>query len=274
METSTNERRRLGLRGKLILAILAAGSIPIGVGLWVAYDRGNTQLQAVIGDSFKALAMNSASKVDAEIQRVIVIDRALAVEAAADPDVRSRLRGTGSGSTGTDQLMWPAPPGDDQADWVLRASWVTAADGSTDDPKPRLSGLVLSLEQQRYLFRISSPIEDAPDGTHIGWLHREYDVKNLLDPLVYPVRFGDTGHVMIVDKMGAIVSCPLLRTGSAISDQELVARVAGDKEGWITAYNDGHGSQRFSIIGHAPLSGVNKLLEPGAGWYMFVWMLT
>jgi signal transduction histidine kinase len=283
VNTSANERRRLGLRGKLILAIFAAGSIPIGVGLWVAYDRGNSQLQAVIGDSFKALAMISASKVDSEIQRVIVINRALAAEAAADVSLRNALLDAGRSPGETVRVNWPAVHSEVEADWILRASRVTTATGGlfADGARSptgigkgaavRLSGLSLRGEQQRFLFRISSPIEDADNATLIGWLHRDYDVKNLLDPLVYPVRFGDTGHVMIVDKLGAIVSCPLLRTGSGISDQALVARVAGDKEGWITAYNDGHGSRRFSIIGHAPLSGVNRFLEPGAGWYMFVW---
>jgi signal transduction histidine kinase len=271
VDTFSNERRRLGLRGKLILAIFAAGSIPIGVGLWVAYDRGNSQLQSVIGDSFKALAMNSASKVDAEMQRVIAINLALATEAAADTALRSKLPGIGRSPGATVQVSWPAAHSEDQVDWLLRASWVTGAGGVGEGAAVRLSGLGLDAEQQRFLFRISSPIEDADTDTVIGWLHREYDVKNLLDPLVYPVRFGNTGHVMIVDKTGAIVSCPLLRTGSTISDQALIARVADDKEGWITAYNDGHGSQRFSIIGHAPLSGVNGILEPGAGWYMFVW---
>ena len=283
MNTSSIEGRRLGLRGKLILAIFAAGSIPIGVGLWVAYDRGNSQLQAVIGDSFKALAMNSASTIDAEIQRVIVINRTLAAEAAADPDLRGALLGAGRSPGEGIQVDWPAVRSEDEADWILRASRVTGPTGGLfaggvrsptgvgKGAAVRLSGLSLHGEQQRFLFRISSPIEDADDGALVGWLHRDYDVKNLLDPLVYPVRFGNTGHVMIVDKMGAIVSCPLLRTGSRISDQALIASVAGDKEGWITAYNDGHGSQRFSIIGHAPLSGVNGFLQPEAGWYMFVW---
>ena len=114
MKTSSNDRRRFGLRGKLILAIFAAGSIPIGVGLWVAYDRGNSQLQAVIGDSFKALAMNSASKVDAEIQRIIAINRALAVDAAVDPDIRDALRDARRSPEKEDEIAWPAARGDDQ----------------------------------------------------------------------------------------------------------------------------------------------------------------
>jgi len=283
VKTSSSDRRRLGLRGKLILAIFAAGSIPIVVGLWVAYDRGNSQLQAVIGDSFKALAMNSASKVDAEIQRVIAINRTLAAEAAADPGLRNALLHAGRSPAEAIQVDWPALDSEDQPDWILRASQVTGAAGgllADGPPSPtgvgriaavRISGLSLQGEQQRFLFRISTRIQNADNGTLMGWLHRDYDVKNLLDPLVYPVRFGDTGHVMIIDKLGAIVSCPLLRTGSRISDQALVVRVADNNEGWISARNDGHGSQNFSIIGHAPLRSVNEILEPGAGWYMFVW---
>jgi len=283
VNTSSNERRRLGLRGKLILAILAAGSIPIGVGLWVAYDRGNSQLQAVIGDSFKALAMNSASKIGAEIQRVIAINRGLAADAAADGDLREALLDAGDLSGTAVDVRWPAIRSANQTDWILRSSRVSGVSGGVlalgarssagiaEDPLVRLSGLSLDDVAQRFLIRVSSPIQDADTGTLMGWLHRTYDVKNLLDPLVYPVRFGDTGHVMIVDKRGAIVSCPLLITGSRISDQALIDKVADDREGWITAHNDGHGSQKFSIIGHAPLSGVNELLEPGTGWYMFVW---
>ncbi len=129
VNTSSNERRRFGLRGKLILAIFAAGSIPIGVGLWVAYDRGNSQLQAVIGDSFKALAMNSASKIDAEIQRVIAVNRTLAAEAAADADLANALLGAGRSPGETVQVDWPAVHSEAEADWILRTSHVTGATG-------------------------------------------------------------------------------------------------------------------------------------------------
>ncbi len=67
MQTSFSDRRhRFGLWGKLILAILAAGTVPIVVGLSVAYFKGHTQLNEVIGGSFEALARDSAAKLDAE----------------------------------------------------------------------------------------------------------------------------------------------------------------------------------------------------------------
>jgi hypothetical protein len=142
---------------------------------------------------------------------------------------------------------------------------------SYDKATTRVSGLRLRGEALRYLFRVSTPIQGEQANTLLGWLHRDYDVKNLFDPLVYPIRFGQTGHVMLIDNLGAIVSCPLLVTGSRIADSTLIARVAGDKAGWITAENDGHGGRKFSIIGHAPLAGLTPFLPPGVSWHIFVW---
>lgn len=285
--TSSNQRQRFGLWGKLVLAIVAAGTIPIVVGLSVAYTKGSTELQAVIGASFRALAEESASKVGAEIQRVIASDRLLAKQASADPAVRNALPGVrqrgGDAPAKGIRLDWPRAREAADAKWILRASVVTDVGNgpppggiqgsarSFDTATTRVSGLHLRGEALRYLFRVSTPIQGEQANTLLGWLHREYDVKNLFDPLVYPIRFGQTGHVMLIDNLGAIVSCPLLVTGSRIANLTLTARVAGDKAGWITAENDGHGGRKFSIIGHAPLAGLNPFLPPGVSWHMFVW---
>jgi signal transduction histidine kinase len=76
---------------------------------------------------------------------------------------------------------------------------------------------------------------------------------------------------MLIDQLGAIVSCPLLETGSHIEDNTLIKRVVQNQAGWITAENDGHGESVFSIVGHAPLAGVNVFLQAGKSLHMFVW---
>jgi signal transduction histidine kinase len=265
LTTSSKKRLRLGLRGKLILAILVAGSIPIVIGLSAAYVRGNAELEEVIGGSFQALAEDSASKLDRELERLIAADRILARQAATDPVLRDGLLRSPSG-----RLDWPASREPDDERWIVRASWVTGAPaGSGAGAKVGIGGLRVG--ENQYLFGISTPILDARSRALLGWLRRDYDVKQLFDPLTYPIRFGDTGHVMLIDNLGAIVSCPLLATGSRITDADLLSRVAKEAAGWITAQNDGHGGRKFSIIGHAPLPGVNRLLEPGMSWHMFVW---
>ncbi|MDE2118332.1 MAG: PAS domain S-box protein, partial [Betaproteobacteria bacterium] len=145
------------------------------------------------------------------------------------------------------------------------------ASSSTGNAVARVTGLHLNSATQHHLLHISAPIGGGKENLPIGWLHRDYDVKKLFDPLIYPIRFGGTGHVMLINNAGAIISCPMLVTGSRIEDQALIARVTNGHAGWITAKNDGHGKRMFSIIGYAPLAGVNSGLPLGESWHMFTW---
>ncbi len=275
-----SSRHRFGLWGKLTLAILAAGTIPIVVGLSVAYVRGTGELREVIGESFEALAKDSALKLDAAMQRVIAVDRLLAEEAATDARLRtalSAMRPAADGSIETPiRLDWPVAQDRGHTPETVLATWVTR-DQKAQPTRPgasattTISALRFDEVKQRYFFRVSTAIADPRNQIQLGSLQRDYDVKAFFDPLVYPTRFGETGHVMLIDNRGAIVSCPDLVTGGHIEDQSLVARIARDAAGWIVAESDGHGGQRTSLIGHAPLPGVNPLLEAGASWHMFVW---
>lgn len=278
-----SKKHRLGLSGKLVLAILAVGAIPLVTSLSVAYYRGSSELQDVIGANFQALAEVSAAKVDAELQRILTEDRALAQQAADNSEVRTELLGNHSWDRNSSaaQLDWPPITETESVSGALEASWVTgpeaglngakAAASSIENAAAGVTGLYLNSATQDTLLHIAMPIYDRKETSATGWLHRDYDVKKLFDPLVYPVRFGGTGHVMLINNAGMIISCPLLATGSRIEDRALLALVTIDHAGWTTAENSGHGSHEFSIIGYAPLAGVNSLLPSGESWHMFVW---
>ena len=272
-------RFRFGISAKFAFAILAAGTITIVVGLSLAFVKGNSQLRVVIGERFQTLAEDSALKVDRKIQRVIAADSLLAHKAASDQALRYTFRATQSGVTDSSgrgfRIDWPAVKDAEHTLSVLRASWVSppmrsfisegvnAPSGFSAPPTIRISGLLLDGEEHRYLFRITLPIPESQTEPLIGWLHRDYYVKNLFDSLVNSIRFGKTGHVMIIDNLGRIVSCPDLVTGSYISDENLIRRVATNEAGWITAETDGHGGRKFSLIGHAPLAGVKPVSVRG-----------
>jgi signal transduction histidine kinase len=271
------EKHRFGLSKKLVVAILAVGTIPLVVGLSASYYRGSSELQDVIGASFQTLAEVSASKVDAKIEQIIIDDRAIAHHAVADTAVRKWLLGDYLQSKGSTEAKFdwrPAAGNASATEGILLASWVTGADGThaaiTEKAQARISGLHSNSASEHYLLHISTPIYDEKVSP-IGWLHREYDIKKLFDPLIYPIRFGDTGHVMLIDQLGTIVSCPLLETGSHIEDNTLIKHVVQNQAGWITAENDGHGESVFSIVGHAPLAGINTFLQAGESLHMFVW---
>jgi len=277
------KKRRLSLSGKLVLAILAVGGIPLVISLSVAYYRGSSELQDVIGASFQVLAEGSAAKVDAELQRIITVDRLLAHQAEDDAKVRAELSGNQprGRKSSVVQFNWPPIAEAEPVIDALKASWVTGPEGGPDEAKSatsstgnaaaRVTGLFLNIATQHHLLHVSTPIHDRNKNIPIGWLHRDYDVKKLFDPIIYPIRFGGTGHVMIINNAGAVISCPLLPTGSRIEDQTLLASVIINHAGWTTAENDGHGRRVFSIAGFAPLAGVNPFLSHGESWHMFVW---
>src|SRR5262245_65982930 len=55
---------RWGLQLKLILSMLLVGVVPLMVGLGLAFWQGSREIQVVSGESFKALAEETARKID------------------------------------------------------------------------------------------------------------------------------------------------------------------------------------------------------------------
>ncbi len=129
-------------------------------------------------------------------------------------------------------------------------------------------------QAKTYVFSISLPIMDSLRYEVVGVLHRVIDAKEFFSPSTHPIRFGKTGHVMLIDSRGIVLSCPILPTGVRLSDPTLIPHVTGREPGWVTADSDGHGGQGTAIIGFALLPetsrATNGSLENGA-WHTFVW---
>ena len=125
-----------------------------------------------------------------------------------------------------------------------------------------------------YVFSISLPIMDSLRYEVVGVLHRVIDAKEFFSPSTHPIRFGKTGHVMLIDSRGIVMSCPILPAGVRLSDPSLIPLVTLTHPGWVSASSDGHGGSGTAIIGFAPLPetsrATNGLLEEGA-WHTFVW---
>ncbi|HVG02802.1 MAG TPA: ATP-binding protein [Nitrospira sp.] len=125
-----------------------------------------------------------------------------------------------------------------------------------------------------YVVSISLPIMDSLRYEVVGVIHRVIDAKEFFSPATHPIRFGKTGHVMLIDSRGIVLSCPILPTGVRLSDPALIPHVTTLQPGWVTADSDGHGGNGTAIIGFAPLPetsrATNGSLELGA-WHTFVW---
>lgn len=125
-----------------------------------------------------------------------------------------------------------------------------------------------------YAFTISLPIMDSLRYEAVGVLHRVIDAKEFFSPSTEPIRFGKTGHVMLIDSRGIVMSCPILPTGVSLSDSRLISLVTPLQPGWTRAPSDGHGGDSSSIIGFAPLPETSRATKgslEGGSWHTFVW---
>lgn len=335
----TRPRKRWGLQPKLILSMLMVGVLPLLVGLGMAFWQGSHEIQEVNGESFKALAAETARKLDLlvaeEVSRTsrITHDPAIVGELERRRDALNNLRDRESlravrAAINEDAARWEAKnPAlvktvtDSNLSTLLRAYhtgsqsepeqllpqvvraatkmlFITDVQGSlvaslttrpqyTNDSAPWWIGAYhkgigqLYIEDVHYheqagtyAFTLSLPIMDSLRYEVVGILHRVIDSKEFFSPSIQPIRFGKTGHVMLIDSRGIVMSCPILPTGVSLSDTALIALVTPFHPGWVAAPSDGHGGRSTSIIGFAPLPetsrATNGSLETGS-WNTFVW---
>lgn len=125
---------------------------------------------------------------------------------------------------------------------------------------------------ERYLFEFAVPVKDH-EGQKVGVLHRIYAVKDFFDYSLDPITFGETGHVMLINSDGVVLTCPILPTGHQLAPPELVKAVTGLSAAWVQTLGDGHGSEDVSIIGYSPLEYTSRhtLASINHRWFTFAW---
>ncbi|MCP9472416.1 MAG: ATP-binding protein [Nitrospira sp.] len=326
-------KTRWGLKAKLIVSMLVVGTVPLVIGLGMAFWQGSREIRDVSGESFKALAMEAARKLDLLVAEEI----AQTARMANDPAIISELehrrdtpqhhRGAAvetsdfeakwaAGEPNTVRSVMENPlsallreyytgihnaPGQLQPQ-IVRAStkmlFLTDVHGllvAAIGEKPELrhdrtrwwqgayhkavgrlfiEDIHFDKRVNAYVFTISVPVMDQLRYEVVGVLHRVIDAKEFFSPATHAIRFGKTGHVMLIDSNGLVISCPILPTGVPLSDPNLVPLVTPLQPGWVQASSDGHGGRSTSVIGFAPLPetsrATNGSIENGS-WHTFVW---
>lgn len=326
---------RWGLQPKLILSMLLVGVVPLMVGLGLAFWQGSQEIRVVSGESFKALAEETARKIDLlmsdEVARTsrIAADPSIVRELEqrrdtlldmTEDDRRRAVDTIKSGWEVNDPAAVQAITGNKMAG--LLQEYFAGAKSEADQLIPQVvrsatkmlyitdveGNLVAALNTlppfanketswwkgashrgvgqlfiedvhfderaQSYVISISLPIMDRIQYGAVGVLHRVIDAKELISPSISPIRFGKTGHVMLIDHRGIVMSCPILPTGVRISDAQLIPLVTPLQPGWVSAPSDGHGGLSTSLIGFAPVPetsrATNDDLTKGS-WHTFVW---
>jgi diguanylate cyclase (GGDEF)-like protein len=145
-------------------------------------------------------------------------------------------------------------------------AWWRAA---MQEGKTRLSNVYFDDLAQAYVFDIVAPVKNR--GQTIGAIKTIIHLKELLQTSIFHIRFGRTGHAMLIDGDGVVLVCPILPTGMHVTDALLVRNLSVPRPAWFVAENDAHGGTN-SIVGTAPVIELNQLLsESGAkSWYSFI----
>ncbi|HSF66065.1 MAG TPA: ATP-binding protein [Nitrospiraceae bacterium] len=326
---------RWGLQLKLILSMLLVGVVPLIVGLGLAFWQGSREIQVVNGESFKALAEETARKVDllmsdevgrtsriaadpsiifelerrrdslldmTEDERRRTVDRLKRGWEAKDPAAVQAITGNKMAGLIQEYLSGAKSEADQLIPQVVRAAtkmlYITDIEGNlvaaltTLPPFSNkdtawwkgashrgvgqlfIEDVYFDERAQTYAISISLPIMDRIRYGTVGVLHRVIDAKELISPSISPIRFGKTGHVMLIDSRGIVMSCPILPTGVRLSDAQLIPLVTPFQPGWVSAPSDGHGGHSTSLIGFAPVPEISRATNSDLGkgsWHTFVW---
>ena len=338
MATSTSQSSpqnvQRGLKQKLVLSMLLVGAAPLFVGLTMAFLQGTKEIQEVSGESFEALATETARKIDliisdeisrtAEITTDVAIIQALEsrrdqIASENDPSLQALIsqettKWNEKESDFVDKITQgpivtilqryyggfyvdPGHPIPVVTRSATRDLFITDMTGRLiaslktqipyihiDSPswqgafkngvgQPYLGAIEKTHRHGTHSVTLSLPIMDSIRYQAIGVLHRVYDIKELLAPSIETVRFGDTGHVMLIDSHGMVLSCPMLPTGTLIKDPALIPLFTPKQPGWALAPSDGHDSKRSSIIGFTALPTTSHITNASTGqaWHIFVW---
>jgi signal transduction histidine kinase len=315
--------------------MLLVGIVPLIVGLGLAFWQGSREIQVVNGENFKALAEETARKIDLlmsdEVARTsqIATDSSIileleqrrdALQSMTEAEHRRAVEGLKKGWEAKDPAAVQAITGGKVAGFMQE--YLSGSKSEADQLIPqviRSATKMLSITDiegnlvaasttlppfanqdtawwkgafhrgvgqlfiqnvhfderaQAYVISISLPIMDRIRYGTVGVLHRVIDAKELISPSISPIRFGKTGHVMLIDHRGIVMSCPILPTGVPLSDAQLSPLVTPAQPGWITAPSDGHGGQSTSLIGFAPVPEISRATNDDLGkgsWHTFVW---
>ncbi|MBI3596963.1 MAG: response regulator [Nitrospirae bacterium] len=137
--------------------------------------------------------------------------------------------------------------------------------------QPYLGNLYRDAKTDRFLVTMGVPVLDPSTGGAVGTLILVSDIKELFKTRIEEVRFGKTGHAMLIDGNGRVLICPILPTGMHVTDPQLMQAITGTQQpNWTLVRNDAHGGTN-SIVGTAPLDRSNQILtrSGSAPWFGF-----
>ena len=98
--------------------------------------------------------------------------------------------------------------------------------------KTYIGDLFFSVPDQAYAIIMAVPVMDERSQKAIGVLAVVHDIRELLQGPIHAILFGKSGHAMLIDSDGRVLTCPFLPTGTLLKDQGLVSSLTSAAPNW------------------------------------------
>jgi PAS domain S-box-containing protein len=302
----------MGFKGKLITSMLVAVVLPLTLGWAVSYYQGSRFLENVIASGFQSLAKESSGKIDLILSREIDRLKQLALNPQVVAAVKAQAALHPAGSSAKEpgpseqnrpvtgavlnnpasrffQILLNAADSSDKSTLALFATdangWLAASANAHPSqhnpiaPPQGISpeglywgGLRSDEKSGQFVFDVGIPVLDE-ERRVVGALWRTFSSQNFFAPELESIRFGETGHLMVIDEAGRVVQCPILPPGSRLTEWPAFLTLASPISGWLRSSSNGHGGHEASVMGYSPLSGVNRHMagSNGGHWHVVAW---
>jgi len=277
----------MGIKRKILLAILIAGFIALIIGLTVTYYSVKDVLTEAIGSNFAEIAKKSSDRFDAAIKKEIITFRFL----AGDPSLINAVVNNDRNKIEADLIRYLKLPEELEVHlglFVVNAKGLIIAGSrrfkvdqskeerwrvtnSHGEGKVYASDIYTDPLTGKRAMDLGIPIRDLSTGTVVGAIMTIVNVDEFFK-FIADMSFARTGHGMIINSGGRSLICPVRPPEEHSVDQSLIALVTGKGGGWSLVDEDLHGGKN-SVVGFSELIYLNSLGDDSLGgykWYTYI----
>jgi len=136
-----------------------------------------------------------------------------------------------------------------------------------------IGDLYFNEKAQVWAINVAVPVIDDQKQKVSGILAVFHEIRELLGPPILDIRFGESGHAMLIDSQGRVLICPIMPTGKPLNEG-LVSKITSPMPNWVLADDDSHEMkvEKNSIIGFAPVVKTSEITRTSTGmtWHSFI----
>jgi signal transduction histidine kinase len=292
-------RRRVGISGKLVCAMLLVGIGPGIVGIAATYFGISTVQREAIGSQFQEIAQQTAQRVRLIVEHqlrelaLLAESRSFGAALLAGSPVAGPLEGiVGAQLAAFRERHAPevrALTVLDTTGRVIATTETTGAEGQRSGPAdPWLREVVGPPRGRTFVSAIRVNPRDPTDATVgmavpiiedvrerplvLGALYAKLDARAVF-AVAKAVHLGRTGDADLVSDDGQVFACGLRPEETPRPAPVELLSFLGGGAGWGIAKDDGHGGQD-AVVGYAPvqcrLPGAAGRCFGGQGWHIVV----